>query len=152
MKKTNKQTNKHSFKVGDRIGFVEPEYNEYSDEPLPFRFSPDNDPGYGKVVDIGLGKVRVLFDDRDDPSDVEPKYLVHLMPEDTLKKEWNRLEKEFKEVQKQIASKMKEAAKIITEANKIANKSGHSLAETEASYLLERAMDSAGWRTSSWGC
>lgn len=64
------------------------------------------------------------------------------------------LEKEFKVVEKQIKEKMKTAAALIKEANKMAKAAGaRNLQDMyEASSPLVSAMDSSGWRSSSWGC
>ena len=67
--------------------------------------------------------------------------------------EKDRLEKEFAAVESAVAVKLKEAAKLIREAGSIASKAGKDIQDMyEATSDLERAMDSAGWNTSSWHC
>lgn len=106
----------------------------------------------GKVTEKEApdGKVFVLWEESEadwDP-DEEMEVDVKLL---TLLSDMPKIEKEYKDLMKELSSKMKEASKIITEAGKLARKHGYSLADT-AGYDLYSAMDSAGWRTSSFGC
>jgi hypothetical protein len=67
--------------------------------------------------------------------------------------EAERLEREFAEVEEQVTSKLNEAAKLVSEAAVLATKKGLDLQEMyDAVNSLERAMENAGWRTSSWRC
>lgn len=74
--------------------------------------------------------------------------------EKDVKKKASTLEKEFRSYEKMVESKLKEAAKLIKESDKLAKKAGveglHQM--HESTYLLENAMDAAGWNTSSWSC
>lgn len=107
----------------------------------------------GVVVDktAASGKVFVQWKegegdiDFDQPQEVDVKLL-------TLFTDRSEIEKEFKELNKTLKLKMKEASAIIREAGKLARDKGYSLAEMGAGYDLYGAMDSAGWRTSSFGC
>jgi hypothetical protein len=67
--------------------------------------------------------------------------------------EQERLEKEFAELEVTLTDKLAEAAKLINEAAALADSKGKDLQDMyEATRPLERAMESAGWRTSSWHC
>ena len=70
-----------------------------------------------------------------------------------LLEEQERLEREFEQVQSECASKLQQAARLVREASTLARSKGQDLQEmSEATYDLENAMESAGWRTSSWHC
>lgn len=91
--------------------------------------------------------VIVLWHENDEEMEVEVQLL-------TLDTDRSLIETEFKSTVKQVKDKMKEAAKLVREANALAKK-GHapSLANmSDAIRPLINAMDSAGWRSSSWGC
>jgi len=47
---------------------------------------------------------------------------------------------------------MAKAGKLIGEASAIAKKAHQDLSEMDASGELEKAMEKAGWNTSSWHC
>jgi hypothetical protein len=100
--------------------------------------------------DAPAGKVFVKWEeseadlDPDEDHEVDIKLL-------TLFSDRAEIEKEYKVLMKELAGKMKEASSIIKEAGKLARKHGYSLADT-VGYDLYDAMDSAGWRTSSFGC
>lgn len=67
--------------------------------------------------------------------------------------EQERLEKEFAELEVTLTDKLAEAAKLINEAASMAESKGKDLQDMyEATRPLERAMENAGWRTSSWHC
>lgn len=67
--------------------------------------------------------------------------------------EFDRLSAEFEKMQEAIHGVVQEAADKLTEAMKMAQANGEELAELhEAVYPLMRAMNSAGWRTSSLHC
>jgi hypothetical protein len=67
--------------------------------------------------------------------------------------EQERLEHEFEQVQSECATKLQQAARLVREASTLARSKGQDLQEmSEATYDLENAMESAGWRTSSWHC
>jgi molecular chaperone DnaK (HSP70) len=69
-----------------------------------------------------------------------------------LQDEKERLEKEFEEVEKLCSANLRDAAKLINDAAKMAAKQGVSVQDMDGVYDLERAMDNAGWNTSSWSC
>lgn len=73
---------------------------------------------------------------------------------DKLKAKQDKLNAEFEATSKEIAKKLKAAAKSITEAGNLADKAGKDLTTDfyDATRELERAMDGAGWSTSSWHC
>lgn len=67
--------------------------------------------------------------------------------------EQERLEKEFERVETECKTKLEKAADLIREASSLAHSKGKDLQEMyEAVRPLERAMDDAGWSTSSWHC
>lgn len=84
--------------------------------------------------------------------------------------EENKLEKDFKETIRQINSKIVEAGGAIREAHRLAQTIGidylsndnideYDLSDEDYDKIvqistspLESAMDTAGWRTSSWNC
>lgn len=70
---------------------------------------------------------------------------------DAAKAKQDKLEAEFQQTAKEVSKKMKAAAKLIREASDLA---GGNLQDNfyEATRELERAMDEAGWSTSSWHC
>lgn len=70
-----------------------------------------------------------------------------------LTEEKERLEREFQQVQSECATKLQQAARLVREASTLARSKGQDLQEmSDATYDLENAMESAGWRTSSWHC
>lgn len=70
-----------------------------------------------------------------------------------LQAEKDRLEAEFTKVEEACKEKLAQAAKLISEAAELASNADVDLQEMyEATRPLERAMENAGWRTSSWGC
>lgn len=70
-----------------------------------------------------------------------------------LENEQLRLEEEWNETEKKIKDKISKASKLILDASKLAEESGKTLADMYSiQHELERAMDSAGWNTSSWHC
>ncbi len=147
------------FAVGDRVGLAISSYDdEYGDGDTSkgkLRFNQDEDPEYGVVTDtLSNGNVHVKWD-----NEWYEKYhtgeqdVSELLPEATLKKEYARLEDEFNNLEKEVKLKLKEAAKLVKDAHKIAKKTGHDLVDMyEAVRPLVNAMDSSGWRSSSWGC
>lgn len=67
--------------------------------------------------------------------------------------EKERLEKEFEQVEVECKNKLQQAANLIYEASKLAGSKGKELQDMyDAVSPLERAMDAAGWSTSSWHC
>ena len=64
-----------------------------------------------------------------------------------------QLEAEFAKVEEACKEKLAEAAKLINEAAAMASDADVDIQEMyEATRPLERAMENAGWRTSSWHC
>jgi hypothetical protein len=73
--------------------------------------------------------------------------------EQTLTSEAERLEREFAQVETEVAAKLNQAAELVREAGKLADAKGVDILEMyDATRGLERAMESAGWNTSSWHC
>jgi hypothetical protein len=150
-----------TFKEGDRVGEFTSQYqdNDYDDSHTgPLRYDEDNDPEYGQVTDVlSSGKVLVSWDNdyrKQYPRYTGPQDPAGLAPEEVVKAQYSKLEVEFKEVEKEIKAKLKEASTSIREANKLAKKVGRPLAQMYNMFYgtLYKAMDDAGWRTSSFGC
>ena len=151
----------YTFKVGDRVGEFTSEYQEddYGDsETVPLMFNPDAPPEFGVVTSVTSdGKITIKWDYeyRNQHSlYMAPKDPADFAPEDVVRARLSVLEEEFYDVEKQVKAKMKEVAKGIREANKLAKKTGRPLSQMYDVFrdTLYRAMDAAGWRTSSFGC
>lgn len=70
-----------------------------------------------------------------------------------IKAEEERLEAEWSLAEEQVKAKLQEAANALNEAAALAKKAGHDLLDMyDAAYPLMRAMDNAGWRSSSLSC
>jgi len=70
-----------------------------------------------------------------------------------LQDEKDRLEREFATVEVAVKDKLADAAKLVNEAAAIANKGNVDIQDMyDATRDLERAMENAGWNTSSWHC
>jgi hypothetical protein len=69
----------------------------------------------------------------------------------SLESERSELDKEFLQTSKLVKQKMQEAAKLVNEAGKLV-KPRRLERMYEAVRPLVNAMDSNGWRSSSWGC
>jgi hypothetical protein len=108
-------------------------------------------------VDVVTGeeKVYVKWDEtrwrQDNPEELLTSSLVLEADGD---EEYNKLEAEWNIAEAEVAAKLKQAADLITEAGDIAGKAGcDSLSNMyDAIRPLYRAMDNAGWNTSSFGC
>lgn len=67
--------------------------------------------------------------------------------------EKEKLEREYEQVRTECGSKLAKAAQLIREAATLADSKGADLQEMyDETRDLERAMEAAGWRTSSWHC
>ena len=122
-------------------------FNHYNDEEYGGDYTMN-----GVIVDkeADTGKVFVKWEESEADLDWEEDQLTDIKLL-TLDSDRSKIEQEYQDLQKILKVKMKEASDIIREAGKLANKHGYSLADT-AGYDLYSAMDSAGWRTSSFGC
>lgn len=108
-------------------------------------------------VDVITGeeKVYVHWDNpqwrQENPEEVLTQSLVLEADGDA---KYNKLEAEWNVAETEVTAKLKQAAQLITEAGDIADKAGcDSLANLyDAIRPLYRAMDGAGWNTSSFGC
>lgn len=153
---------KNVFAVGDRVAHaVFVDYGDYGDgdeDSKPeYRYDPDVDPQYGTVTSIleADKQATVKWDNQwyakynDAPID-----FTELMHEESFKKLHTKLEEKYNTAEKEIVQKMKQAGKLVKEANKLAKKlTGRELSDMyEAISPLVDAMDSSGWRSSSWGC
>lgn len=112
----------------------------------------------GKVASPLNGSIVIIEWDDGTLSKHELRFLFNeangIAENKRLEDEQSRLEREFEEAKTSIEEKLNAAAKLIDEAAAIANSKDVSMlddmyVETRA---LERAMENAGWRTSSWHC
>jgi hypothetical protein len=147
---------KKVFKVGDRVGYAEPQYNN-NDRVVPLRYEEDDPPAYGVVTAVTDDNVIIKWDatryDAAHEGNLDLEDQKSLYPEEELKKKWSKLEEDFTKLEVQVVDKVKAAGKLLREANKIAKKTGHSLEEMyDAISPLMDAMDDCGWNTSSFGC
>jgi hypothetical protein len=129
------------FKVGDRVAEVFEKYN------------PEEDDTYYGVVEAISSNGQLLV--KWDSSWHKTGYVSSddLMPEAEAITKFSVLEAEFNLVQDQVIEKMNEAAQAITEASEIAKAQGLELPNLYDAYRpLYRAMDAAGWQTSSFSC
>lgn len=70
-----------------------------------------------------------------------------------IKAEQERLESEWQKTEKQVAAKLQEAANAVNQAIELASKSGKELYEMyEEARPLMRALNDAGWNSSSMSC
>lgn len=128
---------------------------EYSDHEMImyYPYSDDYNIATGVVLDkpAPAGKVFVKWGENDQDLDDEEEVDIKLL---TLDSDRSKIEQEFKDVTKQVKEKMKAAADLIHEAHKLAKKGHAKSLESmyDATAPLIGAMDSSGWRSSSWGC
>lgn len=149
---------KTEFKIGDRVANATSRYyeNEYSDaEIVPLFYNPDGDGlRLGEVTDISAkGKITVKWDGS--YGRTETLEAKDLLTEEEGKARYSELEAEFAVIEKQVAAKVKEIAQGIREANALSKKVGKPLAQMGYEIIyrdLYKAMDDAGWNTSSFGC
>jgi len=79
--------------------------------------------------------------------------VVGIAENQRMQDEQARLEEEFAKVKEACKEKLAEAAKLINEAAALASNADVDIQEMyDATRPLERAMENAGWRTSSWHC
>ncbi len=151
-------TKKQEYKIGDRVAKATSQYyeNEYSSaETVPLYYNPDGDGlRLGEVTDISAkGKITVKWDGS--YGRTETLEAEDLMTEEAGKARYSELEAEFSVIEKQVAAKVKEIAQGIREANALSKKVGKPLAQMGYEIIyrdLYKAMDDAGWNTSSFGC
>ena len=116
--------------------------------------------GQAKAQVSGLGvplDTLVVEWDNGNVQKVTARSLMHeseaAAEEQKLEEEASKLEQEFEKARSRIAAKMDEAAQCLREATKIAEASGTELQSFyEEVRPLMRAMDAAGWSTSSLNC
>ena len=105
-----------------------------------------------------LGEVVVVeWKDSGQLQKVTPRSLLTESEAMAKEEEWQvaaiQLEKDFDKVTKKVKAKMEEVASLVDEAAKLAKAGGHDLYDMyEAVRPLLRAMDRAGWSTSSLSC
>jgi prophage DNA circulation protein len=121
------------------------------------RFNPWEEIQRGKVLmsekDPITGKTKVLVKWDSNYQNVSEVFADQLLTEAEAETLGSKLEAEYKEVEKQLSEKMGQAAQIIREAQKIAQTIKADLAGMgNITRDLYRAMDEAGWSTSSFHC
>jgi hypothetical protein len=146
---------KSDLKPGTRIVACLPR-DEWSDESIVKYFHDDwNETTLlGVIVDkpAKAGKIWVAWDESDHHSEGdEQEVKIDIL---TLESDLPEIEKDYKEVTKLIKQNMQDAAKLITQSAKLAEKAHANSLESmrDAVRPLINAMDSSGWRSSSWGC
>lgn len=126
--------------VGSRVASFIPEaYN-------------DGKPSYGVVTDVlSNGQVMVKWDSQYKNASLENP--SKLCGEVDAQVKWSALEEAFNNVEEKVAAELKKASEFVLSAGQIAKEAGMDLLEMyEATRALERAMEKAGWNTSSWHC
>jgi hypothetical protein len=111
----------------------------------------------GKIVGPLSGSLAVVEWESGHISKVDIKFLFNeadgIAENQRLQDEKDRLEREFATVEIAVKEKLADAAKLVNEAAAIANKGNLDIQDMyDATRDLERAMENAGWRTSSWHC
>lgn len=146
---------KSDFKPGTRVVACVPR-EEWSDSSIVKYFHDDwNETTLNGVIldkTAKAGKVWVAWDECDHRAEgEEDEVSLDIL---TLESDLPEIEKEYKAVSKLIKENMKEAARLVRESNKLAQKAHASSLESmyDAVRPLVDAMDSSGWRSSSWGC
>lgn len=146
---------KSELKPGTRIMACLPR-EEWSDEKIVKYYHDEWDEHVllGVIIDkpARTGKIWVAWDESDHTDDGEEQEInIDIL---TLESERSALATEFSAYSKEILHKMKEAAKLVNEAGKLSKKAHASSLKSmfEATRPLVSAMDSNGWRSSSWGC
>jgi hypothetical protein len=146
---------KSDLKPGTRVIACVPR-DEWSDESIVKYFHDDwNETTLaGAIIDkpAKTGKVWVAWDECDHRGEGEEQEVkIDIL---TLESELPEIEKDYKEVTKLIKKNMQDAAKLIRESNQLAKKAHAASLESmyDAVQPLVSAMDSSGWRSSSWGC
>lgn len=146
---------KNDVKPGTRVMACVPR-EEWSDDSIVKYFHDDwNETTLnGVVLDkiAKAGKVWVEWDECDHRGEGEvDEVSIDIL---TLESDLPEIEKEYKAASKLIKENMKEAARLVRESNKLAQKAHAASLESmyDAVRPLVDAMDSSGWRSSSWGC
>lgn len=134
------------FAVGDRVAFVNGQ----------MRFTEDGDgPSCGTVIVasdvLPDGTVMVKWDSAyKGHTAVNPS---QLLPEAEANEKWSKLEADFDRVTVEVKAKLSEAGKLIAAADQFATDNGFDIQKLwKATGVLEKAMENAGWNTSSWHC
>ena len=147
----------NTFKIGDRIGRATMmSRHEWNRKVVPLYFDSDREHDFGVVSDVTQkGQVSVTWDNAwINQTHFNKLYSPdELMHEEECRAILNALEEEFTAVEAKVRVKIAEAATAIEEANKLANTTGRDLHDMhESTRPLYRAMDNAGWSTSSFDC
>jgi hypothetical protein len=111
----------------------------------------------GKIAGPLNGTIAIIEWDNGQLAKMDIKHLhseiVGIAENQRMQNEQERLEAEFARVEEVVKEKLAEAAKLVNEAAKLASDADTDIQEMyDATRPLERAMENAGWRTSSWHC
>lgn len=111
----------------------------------------------GKIAGPLTGTVAIIEWDDGRLAKMDIKYLLNevtgIAENQRMQDEQAKLEEEFARVEESVKDKLAEAAKLVNEAAKLASDADVDIQEMyDATRPLERAMENAGWRTSSWHC
>jgi hypothetical protein len=111
----------------------------------------------GKIAGPLNGTIAIVEWDDGRLAKMDIKYLLNevsgIAENQRMQDEQTKLEEEFARVEEIVKDKLAEAAKLVNEAAKIASDADADIQEMyDAARPLERAMENAGWRTSSWHC
>jgi hypothetical protein len=111
----------------------------------------------GKIAGPLTGTVAIIEWDDGRLAKMDIKYLLNevtgIAENQRMQDEQAKLEEEFARVEVAVKEKLAEAAKLINEAAALASNADADIQEMyDAARPLERAMENAGWRTSSWHC
>lgn len=137
--------NKHNLKIGDRVAAI------MDNDTGKIIYDHDEAPAYGVLTVLEGSTWDVKWDDK--YTQTEWFDFSQLHPEEKFKEQYNALEIQYNEVSRQIKENMKEAGKLLKDSNKLAQKIGKDLHDMyDALDPLLSAMDSSGWRTSSFNC
>lgn len=111
----------------------------------------------GKIAGPLNGTIAIIEWDDGRLAKMDIKYLLNevtgIAENQRMQDEQAKLEEEFARVEEIVKEKLAEAAKLVNEAAKLASDADTDIQEMyDATRPLERAMENAGWRTSSWHC
>lgn len=146
---------KSELKPGTRVMACVPR-DDWSDESIVKYFHDDwNETTLNGVVldkQAKAGKVWVAWDECDHRGEGEEEEVK--MDILTLESDLPEIEKDYKAVAELVKKNMEDAAKLIRESNALAKRVHANSLESmyDAVRPLVNAMDSSGWRSSSWNC
>ncbi len=138
-----KYTMSKEFKVGDRVA---KDFNRYNSE--------EDDTIRGEVVGFNPKNGKLLVEQENwRGTEVKEWDPATTLSEAEANEKLSKMEEEYNAVAAQVAEKVAAAAALLNEASSIADKKGFDLQSMyEEVRPLMRALDNAGWSTSSMSC